>query len=141
MYKSIKGKALVNFIPSGTWHYRIFPILKSPVSKWRIVIVKARTKAFFLEEILLINIRSENLPRLSKERMQYFGPALKLKLKSRRSASARNCSMNRSARTQDYYKFSTAKNPLFNSTHICKVGDHWQEHRCDCVRTDRNRVT
>ena len=101
------------------------------------VIVKARTKAFFLEQIL-INIPSENLPRLSKERMQYFCPALKLKLKSRHSASARNCSMNRSAPTEDDYKFSTAKDPLFNSTHICKVGDHWQEHRCDCVRTDRN---
>ena len=99
--------------------------------------MKARTKAFFLEEIL-INIPSENLPRLSKERMQYFCPALELKLKSRHSVSARNCSMNRSARTEDDYKFSTAKNPLFNSTHICKVGDHWQEHRCDCVRTDRN---
>ena len=46
--------------------------------------------------------------------------------------------MNRSAPTEDDYKFSTAKDPLFNSTHICKVGDHWQEHRCDCVRTDRN---
>ena len=47
--------------------------------------------------------------------------------------------MNRSAPTEDDYKFSTAKDPLFNSTHICKVGDHCrQEHRCDCVRTDRN---
>ena len=46
--------------------------------------------------------------------------------------------MNRSASTEDDYQFSTAKDPLFNSTHICKVGDHWQEHRCDCVRTDRN---
>ena len=35
-------------------------------------------------------------------------------------------------------KFSIAKDPLFNSTHICKVEDHWQQHRCDCLRTDRN---
>ena len=61
--------------------------------------------------------------------MQYFCHALKLNLKSRHSASASNYSMNRSARTEDDYQFSTAKNPLFNSTHICKVGDHWQEHR------------
>ena len=40
---------------------------------------------------------------------------------------------------KDDYKFSTAKDPLFNSTHICKAEDHCgQEHRCDCVRTDRN---
>ena len=37
----------------------------------RIVRVKTRTKANFFEEIL-INIPSENLPKLSKERMQYF---------------------------------------------------------------------
>ena len=88
--------------------------------------MKTRTKAFFLEEIL-INILSENLPKLSKERMQYFCHALKL-----------NFLMNRSARTEDDYKFYTAKDPLFNSTCICKVKDHWQEHGCDCVRTDRN---
>ena len=42
------------------------------------------------------------------------------------------------ARTKDDYKFSTAKDPLFNSTCICLVEDHCrQEHRCDCVRTDR----
>ena len=38
-------------------------------------------------------------------------------------------------------KFSIAKDPLdplFNSTRICKVEDHWQQHRCDCLRTDRN---
>ena len=99
---------------------------KSPVSKWRIVRVKTRTKASFLEEILII-IPLENLPKLSKERMQYFCHALKL-----------NFSMNRSARTEDDYKFYTAKDPLFNSTRICKVKDHWQEHGCDCVRTDRN---
>ena len=47
--------------------------------------------------------------------------------------------MNRSARTKDDYKFSTAKDPLFNSTRVRKVEDHFrQEHRCDCVRTDRN---
>ena len=45
----------------------------------RIVRVKTRTKAFFFEEIL-INIPSENLPKLSKGRMQYFScPEAKLK--------------------------------------------------------------
>ena len=45
----------------------------------RIVRVKTRTEAFFFEEIL-INIPSENLPKLSKERMQYFScPEAKLK--------------------------------------------------------------
>ena len=81
---------------AGAWHYRIFPdFLKSPVSKWRLVKVKARTKAIFFEEIL-INIPSENLSKLSKERMQYFCHALKLNLWSRHSASASDCSMNRS---------------------------------------------
>ena len=43
------------------------------------------------------------------------------------------------ARTKDDYKFSTAKDPLFNSTDFCKVEDHCrQEHRCDCVCTDSN---
>ena len=81
---------------AGAWHYRIFPdFSKSPVSKWRIVRVKTRTKAFFFEEIL-INIPSENLPKLSKERMQYFCHTLKLTWRSRYSASASNCSMKRS---------------------------------------------
>ena len=81
---------------AGAWHYRVFPdFIRSPVSKWRIVGVKTRTKAFFFEEIL-INIPSENLSKLSKERMQYFCHALKLNLRSRHSASASNCSMNRS---------------------------------------------
>ena len=35
--------------------------------------------------------------------------------------------------------FLQQKDPLFNSTGVCKVEDHCrQEHRCDCVRTDRN---
>ena len=90
----------LNSYHAGAWHYRIFPdFLKSPVSKWRIVRVKTRTKPFVFEEIL-INIPSENLPKLSKERMQYFCHALKLNLRSRHSAdsaaSASNCSMNRS---------------------------------------------
>ena len=63
---------------AGAWHYRIFPdFLKSPVSKWRIVGVKTRAKAFFFEEIL-INIPSENLSKLSNEGMQYFCHTLKL---------------------------------------------------------------
>ena len=33
------------------------------------------------------------------------------------------------ARTKDNYKFSSAKDPLFNSTGFCKVEDHCrQEH-------------
>ena len=70
---------------AGAWHYPIFlDFSKSLVSKWRIVRVKTRTKAFFLEEIL-INIPSENLPKLSKERMQYFCHALKLNFSMNRS--------------------------------------------------------
>ena len=42
--------------------------------------VKTRTKAFFIEEILIKN-SSENLPKLSKERMQHFCHALKLNFK------------------------------------------------------------
>ena len=76
---------------AGAWHYLI-----SMAGSQRIVTVKTRTKAFFFEEIL-INIPSENLPKLSKERIQYFCHALKLNLRSRHSdASASNCSMNRS---------------------------------------------
>ena len=52
-------------------------------------------KAFLFEEIL-ISIPSENLCKLSKERMQYFCHALKLNLRSRHLASASNRSMNRS---------------------------------------------
>ena len=47
--------------------------------------------------------------------------------------------MNRSFERKDDYKFSTAKDPLFNSNSFCKVEDHCrQEHRCDCVCTDRS---
>ena len=50
-----------------------------------------------LNHIIMINIPSENLPKLSKERMQYFCHALKLNLRSRHSAASEsNCSMNRS---------------------------------------------
>ena len=118
------AKALVNFIPRGGLALPDFPGLFKK-SSFKMADSQCKSsKAFFLEQIL-INIPSENLPRLSKERMQYFCHALKLNLKSRHSASASYCSMNRSARTEDDYQFSTAKNPLFNSTHICKVGDHW----------------
>ena len=51
-----------------------------------IVRVKTRTITFFIDEIL-INIPSENLPKVSKERMQYFCHALKLNLRSRHSAA------------------------------------------------------
>ena len=96
-----KPLLLPNFIPHGGLALPDFPglfsvyLLKRPVSKWRIVGVKTRTKAFFFEEIL-INIPSENLSKLSKERMQYFCHALTLNLGSRHSASASNRSMNRS---------------------------------------------
>ena len=41
--------------------------------------------------------------------------------------------------TKDDYNFSAAKEPLFNSTRICKVEKHYRQvQRCDCVRTDRN---
>ena len=95
------AKALVNFIPRGGLALPDFPGLFKKSSfkmadSQRIVRVKTRTKAFFFEEIL-INIPSENLPKLSKGRMQYFCHALKLNLRSRHSAaSASNCSMNRS---------------------------------------------
>ena len=84
---------------AGAWHYRIFPAFFKKSSfnmadSQRIVRVKTRTKAFFFEEILF-NIPSENLPKLSKERMQYFCHALKLNLRSRHSAaSASDFSMN-----------------------------------------------
>ena len=116
---SIYDILLPNFIPGEGLALPDFPgLFKKSSFKWRIVGVKTRTKAFFFAEIL-INIPLENLPRLSKERMQYFFHALKLDLKSRHSASASNCSMNRSARTKGDYIFSTAKDPLFNSTRIC----------------------
>ena len=47
----------------------------------RTVRVKTRTEAFFLGEIL-INIPSNNQPKLSKEKMWYFCHALKLNLRS-----------------------------------------------------------
>ena len=86
-----------NFIPREGLALPDFPgLFQSPVSKWWEDRVKTRTKAFFFDEIL-INIPSENLPKLSKERMQYFCHALKLNLRSRHSAaSASNCLMNRS---------------------------------------------
>ena len=90
-----------NFIPRGGLALPDFPGLFKKSSfkmadSQRIVRVKTQTKAFFFEEIL-VNIPSENLPKLSKERMQYFCHALKLNLRSRHSAaSASNCLMNRS---------------------------------------------
>ena len=62
-----------NFIPRGSVALPDFPGLFKKSSfkmadSQRIVRVKTRTKAFFFEEIL-INNPSENLPKLSKERM------------------------------------------------------------------------
>ena len=87
-----------NFKPRGGMALNFPGLFKSPVSKMadsrRIVRVKTRTKEFFFEEIL-INIPSDNLPILSKERTQYFCHALKLNLRSRHSAaSASDFSMN-----------------------------------------------
>ena len=70
--------------------------------------------------------------------MQYFCHALKLNFKE--STLSRKCKQlfddSQVARTKDDYKFSTAKERLFNSTGFCKVEDHCrQEHRCDCVFT------
>ena len=90
-----------NFIPRWGLALPDFPGLFKKSSfkmtdSQRIVRVKTRTKALFFEEILMNN-PSENLPKLSKERMQRFCHALKLNLTSRHSApSASNCSMNRS---------------------------------------------
>ena len=97
----------------------------------RIVRVKTRTKAFFFDEIL-INFPSENLPKFSKERMQYFCHDMKLNLRIRQSAaSASNCSMNRSLEPKMIINC-----PLFNSTGFCKVEDHYrQEHRICTFRS------
>ena len=97
----------VGMLPCGPCALPDFPGLFEKSSfkmadSQRLVRVKTRTKAFFFEEIL-INIPSKNLPKLSKERMQYFRApeyfchALKLNSRSRHStASASTCSMNRS---------------------------------------------
>ena len=80
---------LPNLMPRGGLTLPDFPgLLKSLVSKWRIVRVKTWTKALFFEEIL-IHFPWENLHKLtcSNERMQYFCNAPKLNLKSRHSAS------------------------------------------------------
>ena len=104
----------------------------------RIVRVKTRTKAFFFEEIL-INIPSEKLLKLSKGRMQYFScPEAKLKERTL-NRKCKQLFNEQVARTKDDHKFSTAKDPLFNSTGFCMVEDHCrQEHRCDCLCTDRS---
>ena len=116
---SICDILLPNFIPGGGLALPDFPgLFKKSSFKMADSQNKNSNESIFFEEIL-INIPLENLPRLSKERIQYFFHALKLDLKSRHSASASNCSMNRSARTKGDYKFSTAKDPLFNSTRIC----------------------
>ena len=133
---------LPNFIPRGGLPLPGFPGLFKKSSfkmadSQRIVRVKTRTKPFFFEEIL-INIPSENLPKLSKERMQYFCHALKLNLRSRHSAASASRQLfdEQVARTKDYYKFSTAKDPVFNSTGFCIVEDHCrQEHRMCAYRS------
>ena len=114
---------LPNFIPRGGLALPDFRGLFEKSSfkmadSQRLVRVKTRMKAFFFEEIF-INIPSKNLPKLSKERTQYFCHALKLNLRSRHSHTRRkskHCSMNRSLEPKMTYKFSTALDPLFNST-------------------------
>ena len=107
-------------------------------------LITGRKHIFFKETI--INIPSENLPKLSKERLQYLCNAVKLTLfgerkelvgsgKSQHSVNASNLFDGKVPQTQEDYKFSTTHNPLFNSTHVCKVEDHWQGHRCNRVNT------
>ena len=117
---------------SGAWHHRISPyFLKSPVSKWRIVRVKNPTKAFFFEEITCLKVVSKGC---SISAMPF-----EAKLKEPTLSECKQLFDEQVARTKDDYNFSTAKEPLFNSTRICKVENHYrQEQRCDCVRTDRN---
>ena len=139
VFRTTHDNCLISY-RAAAWHYRIFlDFLQSPVSKWRIVRVKTRTKTFFFEEIL-INNPSENLPKLSKERMQCFLSCPETKLKEPvLNRKSKQLFDEQVAQTKDDYKFSTAKDPLFNSTGFCKVKDHCrQEHRCDCVWTDRN---
>ena len=133
---------LPNFIPRGSLALPDFPGLFKKSSfkmadSQRIVRVKARTKAFFLGKTL-INIPSEKLPKLSKERIEYFCHALKLNVRSRHSAASASRQLfdEQVARTKDHYKFSTAKDPLFNSTGFFIVEDHCrQEHRMCAYRS------
>ena len=55
----------------------------------------------------MINIPSENLSKLSKERMQYFRHALKLKLRT--LSKCKQLFDEQVARTKHDYKFSTMK--------------------------------
>ena len=82
---------LPNLIPRGGLALPDYPGLFEKSSfkmadSQGLVRVKTRTKAFFFAETL-INIPSKNLPKLSKERTQYFCHALKLNLRSRHSAT------------------------------------------------------
>ena len=128
-FHTVRGLALPDF--PGLFKKSSFKMADSQ----RIVRVKTRTKAFFFEEIL-INIPSENLPKLSKDPELLSCPEAKLK-EPKLSRKCKRFFNERLVRTKDNYKFYTAKDPLFNSTGFCKVEDHCrQEHRCDCVFTD-----
>ena len=118
---SIYDILLPNFIPGRGFALPDFPGLfkKSSFKMADSQNKNSNESIFFRRNIDQYSVGESGEPRLSKERMQYFFHALKLDLKSRHSASASNCSMNRSARTKGDYKFSTAKDPLFNSTRIC----------------------
>ena len=100
VFRTTHDNCLISY-RAEAWHYRNFPdFLKKSSFKMTdgqtIVRVKTRTKALFFEEIL-INNPSENLPKLSKERMQCFCHAPKLNLTNRHSAPSTSiCAMNRS---------------------------------------------
>ena len=69
-----KGHCVISY-RAGTWHYRIFAdFLKIPSSRWRTV-----RKHVPYEEIFA-DINSENLPKLSKEKLQSFCNVRKLKV-------------------------------------------------------------
>ena len=68
-----------------------------------------------------------------------FLPCPEAKLKELTLSKCKQLFDEQVARTKHDYKFSTAKDPVFNSTRIWKVEDHCRkEHRCDCARTDRS---
>ena len=80
---------------------------------------KLEEKHVFFEEIF-INIHSENLLKLSKERLQYFCNALKLKVSGeekelvQRLEPLGKCKQlfdKKVARIQEFYKFSTVLDP------------------------------
>ena len=72
-FKKLTG--LINFACEFTQDYQIFPDFLKPSFK----ITDTQTKHVSFEQIF-IDIQSENLDKLSKERLQYYCNALKLKV-------------------------------------------------------------